>query len=114
MPSASLNSTFSEVQVSATKHTDQHAALKAFKDRAMTAEESELVDEMLEDYKESRDAMCNLTFKLSQMAAQAECEDPLVVLQPATSLAALTESLCRDRIQLNSKIRLVTDSIQLI
>ena len=47
MPSASLNSTFSEVQVSATKHTDQQAALKDFKNRTMTAEESELVDEML-------------------------------------------------------------------
>ena len=68
MPSASLNSTFSEVQVSATKQTDQQAALKDFKNKAMTTEESELIDEMLEDYKESRDAMCTLTFKLSQMA----------------------------------------------
>lgn len=69
MPTASLNSTFSEVQVSATKHADQQAAFRQLKVQAMTTEESALVDEMLEDYRESRDAMCTLTCKLSQMAA---------------------------------------------
>lgn len=74
----------------------------------MTASESQAVDEMLQDYKESREAMCGLTMKISGMASQYEA--PVVVLGQETELASLAESMCRDRVNLHSKIQKLADS----
>lgn len=75
----------------------------------MTTEESHAVDEMLQDYKESREAMCELTLKISGMATQEEAS--VIVLASETGVAGLAESMCRGRVNLHSKIYKLADCL---
>ena len=72
----SMTSSFAEAQISAAQESRSHTkVLKNFQDECMSHEESRLFDQMLEDYKESRDSMTQgLAGKLNSIAAEISTE----------------------------------------
>ena len=74
----SMTSSFADAEVSAVKSSKNHDKVpRNFQDVVcMSAEESRLFDQMLEDYKESRDSMTQgLASKLSSIAAEVSAEE---------------------------------------
>ena len=74
----SMTSSFTDAEISAVKSSKDHnKVLRNFQDVVcMSAEESRLFDQMLEDYKESRDSMTQgLATKLNTIAAELSTEE---------------------------------------
>ena len=82
----------------------------------MTTEESRAVDEMLQDYKESREAMYTLTTRVNRLHREAESSSDAaaVGLLPENGFTAFAETLCLGQISLHNKIELLADSLKVM